>query len=127
MPAQRVGAGGDEKRHLAARPVLEGARALGGPALRVEDRAALPGREGAADGVALALGEAEDDEAAAGAEGGDLTREEQGLVHEDGECDARLDVGLRREACAPRGAAERLRRERVQLLGAARDAAERRA
>ena len=35
---------------------LEGARALGGPALRVEDRAALSGREGAAGGVALARG-----------------------------------------------------------------------
>ena len=80
MPAQRVGAGGDEERHLAARPVLEGARALGGPALGVEDRAALAGREGAADGVALALGEAEDDEPASGAERGELALQEQRLA-----------------------------------------------
>ena len=80
MPTQRVGAGGDEEGHLAARPVLEGARALGGPAFGVQDRAALAGREGAADGVALALGEAEDDDAAAGAERGELALQEQRLA-----------------------------------------------
>ena len=64
----------------AHRGSASGARALGGPALGVEDRAALAGREGAADGVALALGEAEDDEAAAGAERGELALQEQRLA-----------------------------------------------
>jgi len=79
VAAQRIGTGGHEQRHLAARKVLEGARTLRRPTLRVEDRAAQPPRERAADGVALALGEAEDDEAAAGAESVDLPLEGQRL------------------------------------------------
>ena len=52
------------------------------------------GRRVGADGVALPLGEAEDDEAAAGAESIYLPLEKEGLVCDDRKRDARLDVRL---------------------------------
>ena len=79
VAAQRIGTGGHEQGHLAAREVFEGARALRGAALGVQHRAAQPPRQRTADGVTLALGEAEDDEAATRAEGVDLPLEEKRL------------------------------------------------
>ena len=68
-------------------------------------------------------------EAGGGGRGGSsrhLPREERHLVRDDHERHTRLDVGLGRQAGAPRGAAQRVLREGVQLLGAAGDAAQRR-
>ena len=54
-----------------------------------------------------------------------LPREGRHLIRDDREGHTRLDVGLCREAGAPRGAAQGVRGEGAQLLGAAGDAAQR--